>query len=147
MFGHLSEVRDVAYSNTGDQIISAGNDNTVRLWRSSETEPNKLKTLSNQRSKFDRQGNLLKTLRGHGSQVHSCNFVGKRCNFAISSSFGVENQLKIWDLLSYAEQRVLDHKGPIGTASISPSGRYVATAGLKKQSSSNEIELFDLKCF
>ena len=53
--GHDAAVSSVCYSSDGGLIASAGNDNVVKIWDAPS-------------------GKLIKTLRGHGGRVRSCQF-------------------------------------------------------------------------
>ena len=127
---HTAEVRALQFSADGGLLISAGQDNTVRLW---DFVNRKLK----------------QTLRGHSGRVQAValapppSLQGAAAGpvFAQPSqlhgrliSGGHDAQVKIWDVQGYHETLVLaanvlsGHKEPVLGASFSPDGRKIHSA-------------------
>jgi hypothetical protein len=109
--GHTDAVRAVAYSEDGKQIISGGNDNSVRVWNLELTP---------------RDDGFVRVLRGHGGWVTAALFAqqGRR---AVSG--GYDQRVKVWDLEHYAEFRPLaGHADAVLDAGFSPDGRQAVTA-------------------
>jgi len=110
--GHQAAVRSVKFNAEGNRLVSASNDNTVRVWD------------------FESQ-KLIKTLKGHGGWVLSCEFSpdGKD---VLSGSH--DHQAKIWSLKGYEEVRVFQglvlqgHVDAILGAEFSHLGGEVVTA-------------------
>jgi len=61
--GHTKEVRDIAISPDGKTIVSAGSDNTARVWEANETDKAKNKRFS-----------LKKVLQDHENIVWTADF-------------------------------------------------------------------------
>ncbi|MEH1850655.1 MAG: ribosome assembly protein 4, partial [Nostoc sp.] len=76
--GHSSYVNSVAYSPNGQQLASASNDKTIKIWDVSS-------------------GQLLKTLTGHSSYVNSVAYSPNGQQLASASN---DKTIKIWDVSS-----------------------------------------------
>ncbi|MEH2291656.1 nSTAND1 domain-containing NTPase, partial [Nostoc sp.] len=74
--GHSSKVNSVAYSPNGQQLASASDDNTIKIWNVSS-------------------GQLLKTLTGHSSKVNSVAYSPNGQQLASASD---DNTIKIWNV-------------------------------------------------
>ena len=83
--GHTAPVRCVAFSRDGDLILSAGHDNTIKVW-DFET------------------GRALKTFRGHASWVSAACF-SQDGSSVLSCSH--DNRAKKWTIDKYEENREL----------------------------------------
>lgn len=110
--GHTAAVRSVQFSADGKFVLSAGHDNTVKVW-----------TVAN--------ASLLKTLRGHGSWVRACAF-SPDGEWVLSG--GYDNHARLWNVKQYEEVRVMrgrvldGHQDAIMAASFSRDGHQIATA-------------------
>ncbi len=116
LLGHTAPVRAIAFSPdkeiAGDtpiqrRLISAGDDNTIRVWDAESFAP-------------------VKTLRGHGGPVRACCFSpdGTRV-----MSAGYDGQVKTWNIAAYNEQLVLSgHRDTVLSASYDSDGRRIVTA-------------------
>jgi WD40 repeat protein len=104
--GHKGPVVSAVFSPDGHRIVTASNDNTVRIWEA-------------------RTGSPLFTLVGHTDALSGAAF-GPDGKFIVTASF--DYTARIWDAESGREHAVLKHPGPVWAASFSPDGRYVATA-------------------
>ena len=112
LVGHTAAVRSVKFSADGTRVLSAGHDNTVKIWSVAKATP-------------------LKTLRGHDSWVRACAFSpdGKSV-----LSGGYDNHVRLWDIEAYEEIRVIrgrvleGHSDAIMAVSFSRDGHEIATA-------------------
>ncbi|HVU88540.1 MAG TPA: protein kinase [Pirellulales bacterium] len=104
--GHAAPVRCVRFSADGKTLLTAGHDNTVRLWDVA--------------SAVCRQ-----TLRGHAGWVRSCSF-SPDGQFVLSA--GYDHQAKIWDVTHYEEFRLYGgHDDALLGATFSPDGKQIIT--------------------
>lgn len=83
--GHTAAVRDVRFSHDGAMLVSASQDNTIRVWDVASA-------------------NAVKTFRGHDSWVRSCRF-NPDGRSVISGSH--DERVKVWSIADYEELRVL----------------------------------------
>ncbi len=110
--GHTAAIDAVAFSPDGHMILSAANDNTVKLWDFAS-------------------GKLIKSLRGHAGRVRSAVFTP---NGQMILSGGHDNVVKLWDIAGYEESRVLQgrelqgHADAVLSAAYSRDGRRIITA-------------------
>jgi hypothetical protein len=109
--GHTAAVRTVEFSSDGRLVLSAGHDNTLKVWHAEEAVH-------------------LKTLRGHDSWVRSCAF-SPNGRWALSA--GYDNHARLWNIDGYQEVRVLrgrvleGHLDAIMAVSFSRDGFQIAT--------------------
>ncbi|QDU94934.1 WD40 repeat domain-containing serine/threonine protein kinase [Lignipirellula cremea] len=84
---HTAAVRAVRFSDDGVRIISASQDNTVKVWRADTLE-------------------LYKTLRGHGNPVSALSVspTGERI---VSVGYDETQQARVWDIEQYSTLAVL----------------------------------------
>jgi len=110
---HEGGVRSVQFSSDGKRLVSGGNDNTVKVWDIESRT-------------------LLKTIRGHGGRVRSCQFYPASSDFPDPPgnwvlSVSRDGQAKLWNIEGYQEMRVLrgrvlrGHADAVLDASFSPS--------------------------
>jgi hypothetical protein len=110
--GHTAAIDAVAFSPDGHLILSAANDNTVKLWDFGT-------------------GRLIKSLRGHAGLVRSAVFSTDGHNILSGSH---DDTIKLWDVAGYEEVRVLQgrvlqgHSDAVLSAEFSRNGRRVVTA-------------------
>ncbi|HTU22081.1 MAG TPA: PA14 domain-containing protein [Gemmataceae bacterium] len=106
--GHGGDVIGVAFSPEGKRALSAGSDNTVRLWDVAS-------------------GETIHTLRGHSQMVWSVAFSpdGKR---GVSAAY--DNTVRVWDLDKGEEIQIFrGHGQPVRRAVFTPDGKQVISAG------------------
>ncbi|MEI6179230.1 MAG: WD40 repeat domain-containing protein [Chloroflexales bacterium] len=102
--GHEGWVNAVAITPNGQQVVSASDDQTLKVWN--------LAT-----------GELLRTLRGHTGWVRAVALTPNG-RWIISGAF--DRTLKVWDLASGTLLRTLTgHTHKIGTLALTRDGRYV----------------------
>jgi WD40 repeat protein len=104
--GHLNRVISAVFSVDGRFIVTASEDNTVRIWEA-------------------RTGSPLFTLVGHSDMVFSAVF-SPDGRFVATASF--DHTAWIWDAGNGYPRTVLMHAGPVSAVTFSPDGRYLATA-------------------
>jgi WD40 repeat protein/serine/threonine protein kinase len=115
--GHSAEIRDIAFSSRcGDRrgtfVLSAGHDNSVRLWDLEAPEDHADRTL---------------VFRGHGGWVRSAAF-HPQGQFVLSGAY--DSQVRVWNVETYEEDRLLrGQDSPIAGASFSANGWRAITAG------------------
>ncbi len=110
--GHTAPIRSVAFAPNGKMVLSAGHDNTVKLWDFAT-------------------GKLVKSLRGHGGWVRSAAF-SPDGHWVLSGSHDYE--AKLWSIAGYEEVRVFQgrvlagHADAVLSAAFSRDGREIVTA-------------------
>jgi len=113
--GHTAAVRSIDFSDDGTRIVSAGNDNTVRVWNAGN-------------------GQLEKTLRGHSRSIPSCAFVRGDSRSLTVLSGSHDGDVKLWNVADYQEYRVLQtkvlagHDDAVLSAAFDADGDRVITA-------------------
>ncbi|MBW4546791.1 MAG: caspase family protein, partial [Symplocastrum torsivum CPER-KK1] len=117
--GHTMFVRSVAFSLDGKMIVSASDDNTVRLW--------------------DLQGNPIgKPFQGHTRPVTSVAF-SPDSKMIISAS--EDNTVRLWDLQGRPIRQPLSgHKLPVQSVAISPDSKMIVSG-----SEDGTVRLWDLQ--
>ncbi|MEZ6091587.1 MAG: protein kinase [Pirellulaceae bacterium] len=111
LVGHAAAVRSVSFASRGRLLISAGHDNTIRVWNSEN-------------------GECIKVLRGHGLWVRDSRLSADGRTVV---SAGYDETTRIWDIDGYEEMRVLrgklldGHDDAILSADLSPDASLVVT--------------------
>ncbi len=115
---HISYVNKIAFSPNGLLLASAGDDCTVRLWKTSDIKPN-------QELYFN----------GHTDKVRSVAFAPNNNTFA---SAGEDKTIRLWDRASQQLVQQFPLQFPIKSIAFSPDGLKFIVAGRA------EIQLWDL---
>jgi WD40 repeat protein/serine/threonine protein kinase len=109
--GHAGPVRTARFTADGKFVLSAGDDNTIRIWDITTGKPHA-------------------QLRGHSRPVLTC-AIAADGNQLLSG--GQEGEIKLWDLVDYkpAPQglALTGHGDAVLAAGFSPDGTRVITAG------------------
>ncbi|MEH2259136.1 nSTAND1 domain-containing NTPase [Nostoc sp.] len=109
--GHSSSVISVAYSPNGQQLASASDDKTIKIWDVSS-------------------GQLLKTLTGHSSEVNNVAYSPNGQQLASASR---DKTIKIWDVSSGQLLKTLTgHSSYVFSVAYSPNGQQLASASRDK---------------
>ena len=105
--GHMSEVRGCAISPSGDFIVSASDDQTLKVWDA-------------------HTGEEQLTLSGHTDRVTGC-AISPSGDFIVSASY--DKTLKVWDACT-GEQRCMlrGHTNGVNGCAISPAGDFIVSA-------------------
>jgi len=107
--GHTDAVRACAFSPDGQRLLSAGDDQTLRLWNA-------------------QSGEQILACQGHQGPIRSCAFSpdGQRL-----LSAGVDHSLRLWDAQS-GEQILAcqGHQGRVWSCAFSPDGQRLLSAGV-----------------
>src|SRR6266567_3516234 len=105
--GHTSSVEGCAISQSGDTIVSASKDQTLKVWDA-------------------RTGEELRTLSGHTDGVNGC-AISPDGDSIVSASR--DQTLKVWDAHTGEERRTLrGHTDGVNGCAISQSGDYIVSA-------------------
>ncbi len=119
LLGHTDGVTGCAISAKGDLIVSASNDNTVKIWET-------------------RTGAERLTLRGHTDWLTSC-VISPADDYVVSASN--DGTLIVWDAETGAERFTLrGHKGRVNNCAVHPSGDLIVSAGID-----NTLKVWDAK--
>ncbi len=157
--GHSDSVSGCAFSPDGKRIVSASQDNTLKVWDAETGEL--LRTLEGHShfvsgcafsldgnrivsASYDRTlkvwdaetGELLRTLEGHSSSVKGCAF-SPDGNRIVSAS--EDNTLKVWDAETGKLLRTLEgHSNSVSDCAFSPDGKCIVSA-----SQDNTLKVWD----
>ncbi|TVQ03575.1 MAG: serine/threonine protein kinase [Planctomycetaceae bacterium] len=110
---HGDAVRSIQFSRDGKSLLTAGNDNVVRIW-DRETEE------------------AIKQFRGHGSRVAAAIFNLDETE-VLSASY--DERVKLWSVDQHEELRVVGgqtldgHRDSVLAAAFDPSGNVIVSAG------------------
>jgi hypothetical protein len=106
MQGHGAAVLGCAISPDARRVVSASEDQTLKLWESNT-------------------GRELATLRGHDGPVIDCG-ISPDGSTIVSASW--DTTVKLWDLATCSPQATLrGHAGPVTSCAISPDGSFVVS--------------------
>ncbi|MDZ8090476.1 MAG: ribosome assembly protein 4 [Nostoc sp. DedQUE05] len=109
--GHSSAVNSIAYSPNGQQLASASDDKTIKIWDVSS-------------------GKLLKSLTGHSDVVNSIAYNPNKQQLASASA---DKTIKIWDVSSGKLLKTLTgHSDVVNSIAYSPNGQQLASASRDK---------------
>ena len=119
--GHTDHVVSASFSPDGKYIVSASDDNTVRIWDAKTGQ---------------QVGNPLV---GHTSFVYSASF-SPDGRYIVSAS--TDNTVRIWDAKTgqLVGNPLVGHTSYVRSASFSPDGKYIVSA-----SSDNAVRIWDAK--
>ena len=120
--GHTSRVNSAAFNPDGKRIVSASNDNTIRIWDAMT-------------------GECLQILEGHGNNVNSALFSPDGRSIVSASQ---DENVRIWDAVTGRCRKTLwsSQKGDINviTASFSPDGKRVVWAEFPRYQLYNDAD-------
>ncbi len=105
--GHTDWVNGCAISPTGDTIVSASGDNTLKVWDA-------------------RTGEERRTLRGHTNRVCGC-AISPVGDYIVSAS--EDQSLKVWDVRTGACLSTLHVNGWLYACAFHPDGEHIVAAG------------------
>ncbi len=116
--GHKKEVWGLAFSPSGQSLVSSSDDGTIKFWNLTS-------------------GEEQRTLTGHGSLVAA---VAYSPDGQLLASAGWDRNVRIWDAKSGAEIATLTgHDGRVRSVAFSPDGRTLVSAG-----DDNHIRVWDV---
>jgi WD40 repeat protein/TPR repeat protein len=109
--GHGDYVNSAAYSPDGTRIVTASNDNTVRVWDA-------------------RTGIQLAVLSGHLDRIYSAAYSPDGSRIVTAS---IDKTARVWDAHTGAQLAVLSgHDDRVYSAAYSPDGTRIVTASMDK---------------
>ncbi|HEX5688676.1 MAG TPA: WD40 repeat domain-containing protein, partial [Roseiflexaceae bacterium] len=107
----------VAFSPSGDVIVTTSNDHTAKMW--------------------DRAGNHLKILRGHTDHVNWVVFAPDGTRFVTVSN---DHSAIVWSVAGEVERRLTGHAEAVKRVACSPIDPLIATGDAR-----GEVRLWDLE--
>lgn len=117
--GHTGAVRSTVVSRDGSWLLTAGNDNTARIW-----------------NLYD--GASVRVFRGHSGWVAAACFSPDE-RFVATASHDAD--VKLWDVQNYRESiPLVGHAKDVLTCAFDPGGEFVMTGGLDRV-----VKLWDLR--
>lgn len=118
LLGHTAPVRSISFTADGRFLVSAGDDNTIKVWSAREQTALGRNLL---------RGELVKTMCGHSGAVTSIAFLSSASGRLASVS--QDGAARFWDIDQYEETRILKgHTDAVLDANFSPSGLQLVTA-------------------
>jgi WD40 repeat protein len=119
--GHLSMVRNLAFSPDGAMLATSSRDNTVKLWDVAERTE-------------------ITTLRGHSSRVASVAFSPDGATLASGGGGSGGRTVKLWDVAAQRQIATLQgHMSLVHSVAFSPDGATLATG-----SQDRTVKLWDV---
>ena len=115
-FAALAPVNAIALANKGTQLVTAGADNTIRVWALAPTGAPSAAPVS---------------LAGHQKPVTSLAVVPTADTQIVSGS--EDGTVRFWDLATAKEIRQANHGAPIAAVAVRPDGQAVASVGADKR--------------
>lgn len=121
--GHTAAVRDIAFSSDGSRLLSASNDNSLRLWYARDQDLG-FATV--------RRGSLEKELLGHDGPVQTALFLPGQANEIASAGF--DRTVRLWNSRQYRQEQALPvlalrgHVDAVMAATFARDGQSVFTA-------------------
>ncbi|XZE55083.1 protein kinase domain-containing protein [Planctomycetaceae bacterium SH139] len=107
LYGHAARVASISVSPDGTSIVSASDDNQIKLWNATT-------------------GSNYRTLTGHGDDVTSVCFSP---DGSVIASGSLDNTIRLWDALTGDVINTLTgHSGGITSVQFSPDGSKIASA-------------------
>ena len=146
--GHLKGVISVAFSQDGEQLVTASRDGTAKVWEaasgknlltlaghtgaimSAEFSPDRRRIVTGSADRIAKvweaaSGRELRTLEGHGDHVRSVAF-SPDGQWIVTGS--ADRTAKVWDAASGGELRTLKgHNAAISSVAFSPDGERIVT--------------------
>ncbi len=130
MPGHYDTVVAIAFSPDDEMIASASLDKNIKLW--------------------NRNGELISTLRGHNTDVRGVAFLStpinssnnkqkKQKNYMIASASG-DSTIKLWDTSGTLITTLQAHKGAVWDVEFTPDGKTLISG-----SEDNNLMLWNLE--
>lgn len=106
LVGHIYNVRSVAFSHDGSQIVSGSIDRTVKIWNAST-------------------GEIIHTLNGHTGIVTSVAF---NRNGTLVASGSTDHNINIWNTTSgKLERTLIGHDGAVTSLAFNPDGSWIVS--------------------
>ena len=123
LIGHAAAVRHLSVSADGNRIVSASNDQTIRIWHARDLDIGYA---------IVKSGTLEKELRGHDGPVQVAAVSPTDADFVASA--GYDGSVRLWRVAEYQEEQTIPglalkgHHDAVLAARFSPDGASVVTA-------------------
>jgi WD40 repeat protein len=111
MTGHGGGIFNLAFTNDGENVVSASADNTVRIWS----------VLT---------GQQIRTLSGHQGTVFG---LALSADSSLIVSAGGDSTVRLWDRLGGRQLKQINAPGALYTVAIHADGKTVAAAGIDRK--------------